>query len=269
MRSARAIYEYAVEQQLDLGSFYHAVWRVGEDYDVGDLAREARGSVIVGGKLSDRDRRIHFEVGELDRRPDGYSYATADAVSVSSKLKGQSDASFSWLSKAEAGIKVQFHKANAIALRATDVTTRRVKSERELVREMELAWYDSRRIDTGDIVITEVLRATSGLVAVSGSDEASIEVAASVSVGSGTASLGDVSGLVRTAGESKTDFSVTVPNGFTVAYRALEVDERGIFFRRPELDRFDFSEMLFAFGPSVGTAPSEAPARDYLCTFDS
>jgi hypothetical protein len=236
MPSAREIYIEAIEEKLDLGEWYNATWPIGADVEIG-MVVAVDGDLIVRGRLSDPDRGVAFTVDDSDQRPDSYQYASEGGVDVVAKAAGEDSGTFKWIGKASAGVKLTFTSENAVAIRATNVVRRGITNERQLARAIISAWHDGRRMDTGDVIITELLQTDSGFAAVSSARGAEIEVTAKADIGTGPISLGSLDGELHIAGQSKTQFAEDVPKGFAIAYRALEVDEVGLFRRHPAIFR--------------------------------
>jgi hypothetical protein len=225
--SAKSLYINAVSDELDLGGRWIANWPPGNEVAIGMVGDIEDGGFVQRGHLSDSDRAVPFNKDDHKDRPDGYDWASHGAVEVFAKVKGETSKIIPHVPKASAGIKIQFSKKNSVAVRFDRVMQTRIKSEKQLAKDLIAAWNDNQRMQLGDVVVVAVMDSKSGIAATSASESAEVQATVSANIGSGAIDLGKVKGELGITHESGTDLAMTMPAGNAFAYRAVKLTRGG------------------------------------------
>jgi len=228
--SAKNLYIDAISDKLGLGGRWIANWPPGMPIALGAVGDIEGGGFVQRGHLADPDRAVPFAEDHVEDRPDGYDWATHGAVQVLAKAEGETSRAIPHVPKASAGIKIEFSRKNAVAIRFDEVTQKRVRSEKQLGKDLIAAWNDSNRMQIGDVVIVALLDTKGGIAATSASDSAQVQATLGADIGSGPIDLGKVKGELAITHESGTDFATTMPRGNVFAYRAVRLTRGGVFW---------------------------------------
>jgi hypothetical protein len=156
-------------------------------------------------------------------------YSSAGSVSVTMKLAGQVLAD-SALGEAEAGIIVRFSRENAIAFEASGCQSEMIADQLGLAKAV-LALYKKNDWDRDLMVITEVIRAASVTVLISGGMKGQIELKANGGLDAGAARLSNLGGNLEARHESNVATKIIATRGLTPLYRASGIKRR--WFRGP------------------------------------
>jgi hypothetical protein len=227
MASAKDVYVNAIEGRLDLGEGWHAVWLPGARIEVGMVGRLVDDVFNVYGRLSDSDRGIHFDVDSQPQHSH-LSYATQGGVDIVAKAQGSTNAAFKHIAAADAGVKFAFKQEKAVAVAFHELVEKHVASYRQLERDVVAAADDrEKRMEYGDIVITHVIHAASGVALMAERSGSEVELKADVNLGDGPIDVGKVGGKLSIVTEEAMVFAATMPDGVTVAYRAGVVTTSG------------------------------------------
>jgi len=141
-------------------------------------------------------------------------FVSEGGVDVKGGFSGKSKAAISALAKAKGAFTISFTSANAIAVVLRDLEIVRVKDEERLRREMMAAWRDSpRRLETDHVVVTKVIRAGSGAIAMSGEKGTKVGIAASTDIAPGQVDLAAVKGRLAIASTGSARFAIAANKG--------------------------------------------------------
>jgi hypothetical protein len=227
--SAKDVYLDGLEHKLELGKRWHATWLPDASVRVGMIGQPTDRQFNRTADLTTRG--IQAGISTEDGGS-SIAYSTSDSVDFLVGVQGKSNVNFSGLADGEAGVKVAFHRGDAVAVSFVGLSTEQVDDEKQLAEAMVDAYGDNR-LETGDCVVSRVLSAKSGFALVAADAGAEVSLKASANLGSGSVDVGSLNAAMDLKHQSKMSLAVTMPNGARPAYRMLMLDERGVFVRRP------------------------------------
>ena len=209
-------------------------WRPGGNIRLGDVGRINDGEFTRAYSLTDRGISADLlDVAPPDKDGDEYFGASRDALSVSVKASGKTDAAFQGIAKASVGVKLAFSQESAVALACRDVVERRFQDERAIGDAMVESWEGGPgpKMQLGDLAVTQMLVARWGFIfgAKSSSTSVLLEFAADAQITEG-AGLGQIKGKFGVVAEHETDFRAYSPvgrEGMVIGYRGLLLRQTG------------------------------------------
>ena len=221
---------YAEDVYKGLG--YRPTWLPGTPINLGNIG------VIEDGifrPITDLAQLgIHFDV-IVDTNQDAIDYSSTNGVSMSFKAGGETNGKFKAITRAEAGVLIEFSRKGAVVLQLRDVSFNRIADQHALSKAMLSSIAianESNQWQRNWVVITEVARASRATIVVSGSGKSRLELKASGSTV--PASLADVSAALSVAMESEISIKVIAKEGLTPLYRGLRV-KRDFFWLYDEV----------------------------------
>lgn len=103
-------YVKVFRERIGIGTWIPA-WRPGADIRLGDVGRIEDGEFARMYHLSDRGIPDDvLKASDPDMDPDDYDGASKDAVSVSVKAAGKTDAAFEGVAQANVGVKLRLRR---------------------------------------------------------------------------------------------------------------------------------------------------------------
>lgn len=208
-------------------------WHPGADIRVGMAGRIDEGEFIYAYNVTDRGVKLP-DPPPPDAHPDDYEWVTERSASLSVKAAGETDQAFKGVAKAEVGFKLDFTNESGMAVVLREITEQRAGDERAIAVEMVESWNGGPwpKMEIGDVVVTQTMVAGWGF-AYGGSDSGgSVVIKTDASIGSGDSKIGDIKGKIGVAFQQKTGFKALSAGGLTIAYRCLELRQKGWFFKR-------------------------------------
>lgn len=200
---------------------YRSTWLPGTPIRLGSVGPIEDG---IFRPVTDLNRLgIQFEEA-IDTDQDTIDFTSSNGVTIAFKAGGESNAQFKSLAKIEAGALVEFSKRGAVVLQLRDVSLNRISDQARLRRDLLQAVVsgdESRQWLREWTVVTEVARAGSATILISGSSNSLLELRASGSAA--PTSLVDASAKLSVAAESELSNKVIAQAGLTPLYRGLRV----------------------------------------------
>lgn len=137
-------------------------------------------------------------------------FTTEGSVEISGGFAAKTGQVVSAAVDVQGALTISFTSGNAIFVLLRDVLVHRVVDEEQLRRDMMTAWHaEPRRLETDHVVITKVLSAGSGALAMSGDSAAQVEGSSTLAVAPGKIELADLRGSVSFVSTSNTRFAVS------------------------------------------------------------
>lgn len=208
---------------------YSAAWLPTTALKPGDVGRLVNYEYQPIASLAD----FGIAVAQADSRGQAsLSYSSANSVRLDIKLAGSIPPPGSTLTQAEAGAQLSFGSANATFFQAEGCRTHALSN----IRNLELALATLAQNGTWErdfVVITEVIRASSATIVISSSAQAMIELRASATFGTGTASLADASAGLKVGRSRDIGTQIIAECELTPLFKAYGLKRR--LLRRPKL----------------------------------
>lgn len=203
---------------------YRATWLPGTALALGDVGRLENGVLHVETSL---DRLgIPFEAVE-DSLPEGsMDFQSRNSVNVVLKAAGSIDGRFKALTQAEAGALVEFSDDDAVLMELKGVTSLRIADQASLKRSLlaaVVAADDQLRWDRDWIVVTDLVRAATATILISGGSSSRVEFRATANIT--PANLADVSAGLSAASSENVSTRIVAEQGLVPLYRALRVKQ--------------------------------------------
>lgn len=167
---------------------------------------------------------IPFEVVPGQTQAD-FDYYSADSVSVSTKAAGDTPALGSVIAQASAGITVKFGRSEAVAFRATGCRSAQIRNRADIEREI-LTRYQDGAWAKDQVIIMEVVSATSATILISNGSNARIELLAKGNVGAQGLDLASVDANFQVVQESNIATRILASEGLTPLFKAVAVRKR-------------------------------------------
>ncbi|MFB9958732.1 hypothetical protein [Agromyces bracchium] len=186
---------------------FFGTWPPGLRVEVGEVGRIGEDGVYR--RSSDLGRAgIAFETQSLPYQD--VQFATEGGVEIAGEASVKTGEIVSAVTDVSGALTISFTSGDAVLVLLRDVQMHRVVDEEQLRRDMMTAWNaEPRRLDTDNVVITRVLEAKSGALAMSAESAAHVEATSSVSVAPGKIQLADVHGRVSFVSSANTRFAVS------------------------------------------------------------
>lgn len=222
------------------------VWIPGTEMRVGDIGLVKDGRWQLLATLADLDEPIAFKVRKDATKTKSIEVDSGDGVETSLRISVSSDAPpLQGVAEGNAGLGLSFSNSGQFSLRVYGVLTDVISSLASVEREMLNRFFGpdgvSRSWDPDWAVVTEVMTADRGLVAVASESGAECTVDLGVELGAANVSLGDASANASIAHKAHMASAYLFTEPSAVMYRARRV--RTGMFKRPEvveaLKRFD------------------------------
>jgi hypothetical protein len=231
--SAREVYIEQLDARFDLPAKYHPHWEPHSLCKLGDVGRVENGDWQRTGNAATRG------LGELGTPIRGstapLSFGAGQNLKVQAELSGTTAPGFEFIGRAAAGIKISFGKADSLVIVATDTAYQQLPDDRAVARTMLDAFKDGERLTLGDQVVVGVLRAGKGMVLASAAGDAEVNVTSDAVVRQGTIDIAELKGNLAIANHTNMSYARSFPRGLILGHRALELHEKGIIARRPEV----------------------------------
>jgi hypothetical protein len=235
----RKIYVDGVNKHLNLPAFYRAHWAPNSACALGDIGR------LEG---DDWQRTVRADGGVLNDlgTPDTgtsapFKFTDGGKVELRAALKGSTDAAFSFIGGAEAGIKASFEKERSLLVAAPDAAYDQLPSDLTVAQKMLEAFEEAdpkKRLVYGDEVIVGVYHANSFVILASAQAGATADITTNAKIKEGVIDVAEVEGRLGLVNQSSVGYYSSSKDGSVVlAHRALLVHEEGIvFFKHPAVD---------------------------------
>jgi hypothetical protein len=167
---------------------------------------------------------IEFSVRHDDSIGDSVDFKSESDIDISVKASGQVNPSFTAITDAEAGARVEFRSSRGVVMQLRGVSVNTIADEATLERDMLAAAIsedETKQWQRDWVVITEVVEAEAGTILISGDAGSTIELKASGTVA--PANLADLNAKFKVVAESKVQNDWIAKKGITPLYRALRV----------------------------------------------
>jgi hypothetical protein len=234
MRSAHQQYTEELRQKFG----YHATWNPGLPLQLGDIGI-FRDNIFT--RLSNlRDQGIAFEVRK-DPTKTPLEHQTEGSISVTTKLSGTAAPAGSVLTRADAGIIVEFSREHATLFKAVNTTSPSIKDAIG-VGEQVLKQYRAGKWNKKWVVITELVKAESATIIISNSTDGKIELKANVRIDKPGLDISDAGIQWSTRFSRGLETRIISAEGLTPLFRIMGMKSR-IFmppvFAATQVDPFD------------------------------
>lgn len=153
--------------------------------------------------------------------------------------KGQSAEGMKTVTDADAGIKVEFARENAVVLSLKGVSFTRIDDLRRLSSDLYEKYSDGLW-DIDYCVVTEIAAADSGTILVSGSRDSSVELKAAADIGPQGLTLANADAKLGITYSSGMHTQVVAKQGITPLFRAHYFPYRTDIFGIPIVGAGDF-----------------------------
>jgi hypothetical protein len=216
--------QYIEEIHRNIG--YLPTWIPSTYLQVGDVVVFENGGFRRVNRLHDLGIEARFET---DLSLVTYDYASAGAVTIRAKAAGDDPAAGSTLGKTDAGLFVEFSRANAILFRAEDCQVSSIVNQDSLGKEIEFR-YEKGDWSKDRFIVTEVVSAASATIIISSASNAKLDLVARGSVKGGTLSLADVKANFDVVSFTDIGIKIVADTDLTPMFRSSGIMKR--LFRR-------------------------------------
>jgi hypothetical protein len=203
---------------------YRPTWLPGSPVELGTVGLIEEGIFRPITDLKKLDITFETIVGSGQNTID---FASKNGVSISFKAAGETSGKFEAISKADAGVLIEFSREGAVVLQLKDVSFDRIADQNSLIRALLKSiavGVESKQWQRDWVVITEVARAGRATIVISRSGKSRLELKASGSIA--PTSLVDASAALSVATESEISTKVIAESGLTPMYRGLRVQRK-------------------------------------------
>lgn len=208
---------------------YNAAWLPTVQLKPGDVCDLHGNEIRVVSHLD--EFKISFELEDRPVATD-IEYASAGAVSIQVKLKGEPPPTGSLLDVSDAGISLLFGRSQAVVLRMAKCASKRLKSLQQVGTQV-LAQHNAGTWPEGYVVVTETVSAGGSTIIISNGENAGMDLTAKAGVGEGALTLASIDAKFHVKRESKIGAKFVAVPGLTPLVRVSGIQKR---FFRP--DRF-------------------------------
>lgn len=214
------------------------VWLPGTEMRIGDIGLVKDGRWQLQTTLADLDAPITFNVRKDETKTKSIEVDSGDGVETSLRISVSSDAPpLQGVAEGNAGLGLSFSKSGQFSLRVygvlTDVMSDLASVEQEMLDRFSGPDDTSRSWDPQWAVVTEVMTADRGLVAVASDSGAECTVDLGVALGAANVTLGDASVNASIAHKAHMASAYLFTEPTAVMYRARRL-KTGLF-SRPEV----------------------------------
>jgi hypothetical protein len=208
-------YASEVHDQLN----YSAAWLPGADVALGDTMVEQDGVLHREGGVP---KGVTFETHTDQKSDDEFSFESHTGVDIHFKAAGTAPSGiFEAIGQAEAGAALDFSSAHAVVFALHDVYVDRVEDVEELKNDL-LALHLNGQFHRENAVVVEVVRAGSGTIVVSTSNEAKVEIRARADIGQLT-DLGNAELGLSLARYKDVGVKIVANSNLTPIFRAIRL----------------------------------------------
>jgi len=194
---------------------YYAAWLPTSKVEVGSIGTFTGWEFERLSHL--RNEGIDFEIQE-DTNLTDLDYSSEGAVTISPKVSGKAPVAGSVLSEADAGFTVDFSRKHAIVFRAKGVVSSSIKDQIKLGREIKKK-YEEGKWSKKWVVITELVRADSATILISGATSSRVELKATANVGAARLDIADASLALNVAFEKNIETKFVAEKGLTPLFK--------------------------------------------------
>ena len=152
-----------------------------------------------------------------------YHYKSKSGVTIKSKAKGKTDASFKSIAAADAGLSVEFTRANGIAFSLRKCYQHRIADQFKLARDLLSLPQDAWQRDHA--VVTEIVVTGSGTVLISSSRKSRLEIQAKADIGNSIAELANANASLSIALSEDMNTEIVARSGLTPLFKAVRIKE--------------------------------------------
>ena len=204
MRSV--VRQYTNEMKKRFG--YYAIWNPGVPLEVGDIGTFKKNELTRRSNL--KERGINFKI-RPDKTKIDLNYSTSRGVSESSKLEGSAPFAGSKLAEMEAGLFVEFSKANATLFKANNTTSPSISDIIKLSEQVSKLYLEGKW-DAELVIITELIHAETATIIISNKSNVKFDLKANANIKASSFDIAD----------AKFKFSCDFPNGLESHSIAVE-----------------------------------------------
>lgn len=217
-------------QELFENLNYHATWFPNNILKLGDIGYFNDNYFEQVFTLDNVG--IPYEVSK-DKAPADYEYTSKSGVSITTKVARTAPALGSNLTKAEAGICIDFNAANAIVFQAGDCEIITIKNKNKLAEDILTLKRNGKWV-ADYVVITTIVKSKSVTVIVSNESGGKVELTAHASIKAGTAEVATLKTSNKLKYASKVGVQVIAATNLTPLYKASGI-KRGFLFAKDKL----------------------------------
>lgn len=216
--------KYIKEMRKQIG--YFATWLPGTPMAIGDIGVFKKNVFTKISNLSDKG--IQFEI-EPDTTESDIEHHSSGNVIITTKAAGKVIPD-STLSEINAGISVDFKRANSILFKANRTTTPSLKDQIKLGQQI-LALYKKGEWDKDWAVITELVHAQSSSILIATESESKIELEATGNITTGALDIADTNANFEVTYTKGVSTKIIAEKGLTPLFKASKVKSN--IFRPP------------------------------------
>ena len=201
---------------------YTATWLPTTKVELGDVGILSKHGFQARSKLSQFD--IEFDAKHAQSKGD-ISYKSSDSVHLEVKVAGGAPIPGSALQTVDAGLVIRFDKASGVVFQAHECRSLAIADLRSLEARVIKLWKNSRwSID--NVIVTEVVKASTTTVLISGSAGAVVELRTAAEIAPSAIALANVNAGFSLARESQMATSIIASGSLTPLFRAVAVRRR-------------------------------------------
>ncbi|SPM41937.1 hypothetical protein MNAB215_4154 [Mycobacterium numidiamassiliense] len=194
------LYSKGIKREL---KNYWAAWLPSTRWSVGDVGT-LNGYVFEKvGTLTELGMKYY---AESDDNASPLDISSGSNVALSFKSSGETNAAFSYVAEADAGLKIDFGSKGAFVIQAPETFESALADRPNLQFQIRRA-YAERRWEKDWLVVTRLIKAPSATVLISKSVDASLELSAKA----------NLSGVVAALGSAKAGLAVKYQKGDTIS----------------------------------------------------
>jgi len=183
MQSVADLYSSGVKKKL---SNYWAAWLPSTRFALGDVG--ILNGYIFEKRGSLRNFGIKF-AATPGGNPNSLELVSGSGVTVALKAKGEVNQAFESVPRGKAGVKIQFGAEGAFVVQCP-ATFEQTFADLMAVQSAILAIFESGQWDTDWVVIMRLISAPSGIILISSSSSAQMEISADMNLTAGIADIG-------------------------------------------------------------------------------
>lgn len=200
---------------------YWAAWSPGVPLSLGTLGEFEDGVFVPTSHLFSFG--IRFRTIK-DETPSDLTYQSEGSVAVTFKAKGETKGLFKNLSEFDAGVGVDFNRANAVYFSATGCYEDRIADIEKL--KSDVMMLPASTWPSNVAVVTHLQRAETATVLISGTAGSRVELKAAADIGHAVINVADVAAQVSIAYSDKMATQIVSSRGLTPLFRAIRRKRR-------------------------------------------
>lgn len=202
---------------------YHATWNPGTPLKLGDIGILENDQFI---RLTDLESlSLVSVIQETKGSPVELKYHSKGGIMITTKLAGAASLPNSTLTKADAGVLIQFEKDNSICFQANDCITSLMKDTTKLGKEI-LKRFEQGKWDKNWVIITELITAASATILIAERAGASIELKANAKITATKLDIADTSFKFSASYSNQLDTEIIAQKGLTPLFKVMGIQSK-------------------------------------------